>query len=280
MEIISGEKLQQLADIAIVTNSNPNYKIYSRQYFNIKTDNINNKSHLFSDANIFYVKTDYLWYFVSHILPRITKKFILITHNSDYTIGSGHMELLNDTKLIKWYGQNINISHPKLHALPIGIANSQWAHGKTEILERVMIETKPNPKTKLLYVNFSVDTNPDIREPLRNLLTSKGYEFTFPNLQWQDYLYELSKYKYAICPEGNGPDCHRIWECLYLGVIPIVKKSVAFVQFDDLPILFVGNWNQINDNFLNSQLTKFESKKYNTDKLNMKYWDELIRSQF
>ena len=42
---------------------------------------------------------------------------------------------------------------------------------------------------------------------------------------------ELSSYKFALSPEGNGIDCHRTWECLYLGVIPIVKKSVALSFF-------------------------------------------------
>lgn len=279
MDILSGEKLQQLANVALVNNGNPNYKLYSKQYFNITTEKLSDKLIYFLNANIIYVKTDFLWFFVQKILPRLTKKFILITHNSDQSVGSNYVELLNNNNLIKWYGQNIDIKHPKLYALPIGIANSQWAHGKSEILEQIIMKTKHNKKTKLLYVNFSVDTNPYIREPIKTLLVEKGYEFTSPDLPWEKYLNELSKYKYAICPEGNGPDCHRIWECLYLGVIPIIKNSVAFIQFNDLPILFIDNWDQINNDFLATQSLIFDSKKYNTDKLNLKYWDELIRSQ-
>ena len=56
---------------------------------------------------------------------------------------------------------------------------------------------------------------------------------------------DLSKHKFCISPPGNGVDCHRTWECLYLGVIPIVEKSPHMSYFDDLPILFVDNYDNI-----------------------------------
>ena len=31
-----------------------------------------------------------------------------------------------------------------------------------------------------------------------------------------EYLRELSKYKYNLCPEGNNFESHRIWESLVL----------------------------------------------------------------
>lgn len=277
--IISGERLQKLTDIAIINNGNPNNKYYSKQHF-IINENINNKLSLFINANIIYVKTDYLQFFANNILPCLTHKFILITHNSDYTVGANHINILNNDKLLKWYGQNVDIIHPKLIALPIGIANSQWPHGKIEVFEQIITETKNNIKTQLLYVNFNVDTNHNIRNNVKQILVNKGYTFTFPNLTWKEYLYELSTYKFAICPEGNGPDCHRIWECLYLGVVPIVKNIVSFKQFKDLPILFIDDWNKINDKFLEKQYSSFiNSEKYNIQKLDVNYWQQIINSQ-
>ena len=34
-----------------------------------------------------------------------------------------------------------------------------------------------------------------------------------------------SKYAFVLSPRGRGLDCHRTWEALCLGCIPIVKKS-------------------------------------------------------
>ena len=61
---------------------------------------------------------------------------------------------------------------------------------------------------------------------------------------------ELSEYKFAISPQGNGVDCHRTWECLYLGVIPIITKSLCMSFFEELPILFVDNYDCITEEYL------------------------------
>ena len=79
----------------------------------------------------------------------------------------------------------------------------------------------------------------------------------------------------VVCPEGNGIDCHRVWETLLLGRVPIVKKSKAMNHFSDLPILFVDKWNEIED--LNLMKKKYELVKNNSiKKLNFKYWRDLI----
>lgn len=284
MKIISGERLQQLADVALVDSGNKNNIIYSKQYFNINCDNLNDnqnmKLNLFLNANIIYVKTDYLMFFEQRILPHITKDFVLITHNSDYTVGSKHLSILNNKKLIKWYGMNIDVRHKKLFSLPIGLANSQWQHGQIHVLEHVMNKTRDTPKSKLLYVNFTVDTNRKVRIPVKKIFMDKGYDFTHPNLTSEEYLFQLAEYKFAISPEGNGPDCHRIWECLYLGVIPIVTNTQALVQFKDLRILFVDDWNQISDDFLNEQYLQINSKTWNNQKLDVDYWSNVIQNNF
>jgi hypothetical protein len=278
LDIITGEKLQNVADIALIDDGNPNNYIFSKKQFNIQKDNLNTKLDDFKSAKVIYVKTDYINYFISNILTHLNK-FILITHNSDHQIGFTNIDLLNSNKLIAWYGQNINIAHPKLYALPIGIANSQWKHGKINILHDI-ITKPPEKKIQLVYVNFSINTNKNERQNTKNILTKNNYIFTEPNLDWEMYLEQLSKYKFAICPEGNGFDCHRLWECLYLDVIPIVKNIPAFHQFSDLPILFIESWECINNNYLEKQYEIIQCKKqngeYNMNKLNIEYWHNLI----
>ena len=51
--------------------------------------------------------------------------------------------------------------------------------------------------------------------------------------------------RFVISPPGNGPDCHRTWEAMYLGAIPIVlRKSWPFAHLE-LPVLIVDTWDQI-----------------------------------
>jgi hypothetical protein len=75
---------------------------------------------------------------------------------------------------------------------------------------------------------------------------------------------------YVLSPPGNGIDCHRTWEALFLGSIPIVKKS--FWPFDKLQIgaKVIEDWSEVEmisipekreivDDFFNSEYAKVDS---------------------
>ena len=119
--------------------------------------------------------------------------------------------------------------------LPIGIANSIWKHGDIKILNDVIFDT--NIKKILpcntsscdtsscnIFFNFTIDTNIEKRQLCYDIV-SKYVKFIDNINNYFDYLSLLKTYKYCICPEGNGYDSHRIWECLYLNVIPICLKN-------------------------------------------------------
>jgi len=58
----------------------------------------------------------------------------------------------------------------------------------------------------------------------------------------------LASFKFAICPEGNGIDCHRIWECFYLKVIPIVLDNIFIRKVKDkykLPMIILNDWSEL-----------------------------------
>jgi hypothetical protein len=109
------------------------------------------------DGMKIFVKTDMLFEFESIILTKITKKFILYTHNSDLSIDDKYLKIINNDYLLKWYGQNINTHNYKLVSIPIGIANSRWEHGNVDILKKIINEN--NIKTNIVYCNIDVNTN-------------------------------------------------------------------------------------------------------------------------
>jgi hypothetical protein len=66
------------------------------------------------------------------------------------------------------------------------------------------------------------------------------------NKNYREYLIELKKHKYAICPEGNAIDTHRFWECIYMGVIPICKRNKVVEYFSkNFEINIVDDWDRI-----------------------------------
>ena len=147
--------------------------------------------------------------------------------------------------------QNINLFHEKLSPLPIGIANSQWKHGNMEIINKISYQ--PIKKTHLLYINFNINTNIRKRQPIYNLFKKKKLGTFQQNQPFEEYLKILKSHKFCLVPPGNGIDCHRTWECLYLGVIPIVEKHPHNTQLaKHLPILVVEDWNIITEEYLNN----------------------------
>ncbi len=92
------------------------------------------------------------------------------------------------------------------------------------------------------------------------------YETLINKLEWnkqlskEDYFIELKKHKYAICPRGNGLDTHRIWECFYLDVIPIMLKK-DYLGIDFLPIIYLNDWDDLDLNNINNKFQNIEFKK-------------------
>lgn len=274
MDFVTGEKLQSIAEISILDDFNPNNNKYSDKLIKYNKITFEKCKNEFIGKKIIHIKTDYIDDFMKIVMPEINNNIVIITHNADKCISSEHLDILNNNKIIHWYAQNTTIIHPKLTTLPIGIANSQWKHGNLKHLTKVI--DLNILKTNLLYVNFNVSTNSLVRSHVKKIMLEKGYTFTNATMNFFEYLKELASYKFAICPVGNGPDCHRIWECLYLGVIPIVSNIIAYNDFDDLPILKIDDFNTITDDYLNEQYKIIFSKKYNLSKLSFEYWKKTI----
>ena len=109
-EYISGELFSRIADVSIYdrnyVNQFPSIK-YNCKKIIYNNEPINKDSFsIINNSNIFFVKTDHIKFFIDNILPFISNKFILITHNSDLSSGNNKI-IYNNKFLIKWYGQNM-----------------------------------------------------------------------------------------------------------------------------------------------------------------------------
>ncbi len=85
-------------------------------------------------------------------------------------------------------------------------------------------------------------------------------------------------YSFVLSPHGNGFDCHRTWEAIVLGCIPIVKTSHIDSLYDDLPVLIVNNWNEVTKELLNNTIISFKDKNFNFKKITLQYWMELMKN--
>ena len=250
--------------------------ITSDKFLELSTNYISRKKthiDITPEKNIFFVKTDFLEFFASNILPKIYYPFTLITHESDYQIPGNYEHILNNSFLKKWYGMNVHILHEKIQAIPIGLANAEWPHGNIDALVRVL--RKDTPKTKLVYCNYKIETNTTERMKALKMLKGCDFiDFDFNLHSFEEYIEKLSSYKYVISPPGNSIDCHRVWESIYVKTVPICLKSLPMVYFKNCPILFINDWSQITETFLQENYNKSIAKS--TELADFLFYENLL----
>lgn len=241
-KIITGEAIQALCDnyccIRDDFQFNPRFFSEMRKFMNLAADPApwNNPRLLFCYPH--RLGDFRKW------LPFLQNRFILVTHNSDENVTDVYADIFDCPLLIVAYVQNKCFAHPKVNPLPIGIANRLWPHGNLEALASV--QALDIPKMNLIYFYFNVSTNTAAREQCRAALEAQGLRFGSP-VAPADYLRDLASYKYAICPPGNGVDSHRVWECLYLGVTPILLRSAFSSELAaaGFPCVLLDNWSDL-----------------------------------
>jgi hypothetical protein len=249
-----------------------------------------------------YVCSDLLKYFVNIILPKMQHTFTLVSGDSDLCVP---IEVLSETEtsrlllspyLLKWFVQNTRIQNSaKIVQMPIGldyhtiynnpICNWRLPHeGKMpieqeHILKNIINTTIPfYERVPKIYINFSEgnDRFKQRKSALKTIprnLIALNQTFTPRTINWQN----MSGYAFVLSPFGIGMDCHRTWEALCLGCIPIVCAPNFKKLFEELPVLIVNHWNEIDEELLKNTLDKFQKINFNYDKITLEYWINKIK---
>ena len=239
---ISGEIIQQRADVYIGTDDDFNYNpvIQAQKHKHLEIHNIPTR---YNNPSTIFCYSHRIFELANHI-HKFQNKFTLLTHNSDQNIvdvAEIH-RILDNPQLIEWYAQNVCFYHTKLKFHPIGMANSMWPHGDPNIFAQFSSDHVTWNKTKNTYFFFNIRTNPSTREPCYQALKNK--------LEWlgevtpRENIQRLAEYRFCICPEGNGVDTHRLWEALFVGCTPVVLKSpfTDILMRNKVPILALDRW--------------------------------------
>jgi len=235
-----------------------------------------------------FCKTDY----IEEYTGSAHKTFV--THNSDYHIDKNRFNL-RPKGLTKWYCQNKDYQTDKLRAIPIGLENMTLRINSTSQSGRFSSEP-PDGLKKAIYINklseeetvhgdlVYLNVNPNTfrseRAHVLNHFSSNDWVTRQAALPWQDYYRQIASHKFVFSPRGNGTDCHRTWEALYLRTIPIIKRSAAMNEFNDLPILFVDDWGEINCDFLYKKYEEMTSKLFDLSNMKISYWEKQINGDF
>jgi hypothetical protein len=174
--------------------------------------------------------------------------------------------------------------YKKITAIPFGIAEGK----QEQVYEAMKLKRKMEDRENKIYISWNDYTYEryELRKKMVNWqaygnsdsLTVRGPGDNQDS--YEDYLDNLSKHKYVISPPGNGQDCYRTLESIYMGCITYVQDTPAN-YLTDLPVLKYNNADDIislynynrgigpelSDGFENSEQTK------------LTHWKELIHSK-
>ncbi len=203
-------------------------------------------------------------------------RFVLVTHNSDANVDIDAAAAL-PTGLVAWFAQNArSVADPRVRCLPIGIANSGWPHGDMHALAAAVVRSQHAKKKQVCYVGCDVATNPAERAPLKRALERK-YTWQNQRLGYAAYLDKLAQYRYCTCPAGAGVDTHRFWECVYLGVAPVVKRSAWSARWREVvpEMIEVAAWSDVPAAIASAERARRETKS-DAKISDVRYWRDQI----
>jgi hypothetical protein len=260
--------------------------------------------------SILHVCPQALTEFVKKVLPSIQVPFKLLTNNSDSTIPNDFQkeadQILNHPLLEKWFAQNCVETHPKLIRIPIGFdyhsmrptktkkmlwekpekSRIGWGYSKQPVEQEAELmffrnSSKPFWERQVKgYANFQfmmwtrygkIDRKDAMEKVPKELVFYEPFKAT-RDICWKN----MTQYAFVISPWGNGLDCHRTWEALCLGCIPIVKTSGLDPLFADLPVWIIQDWTDVNLDSMKQTIDEFKTKTFKYEKLTLSYWRNIM----
>jgi hypothetical protein len=111
------------------------------------------------------------------------------------------------------------------------------------------------------------------RNSIINQLKKNGIENVV--MHHSDYFKSLPTYKFVISPEGNGIDCHRHYEALIAGCIPIIEHNpLVSEKYRGCPILFTKDYKEITHEYLEKKYKQMLDQTFNFSCLFIDNYDD------
>ena len=242
-----------------------------------------------SNGETVYIHTTAIPNFVNNYLPNIKYKFVLVSGDTDmgipYDYENETKKILDNPLLLKWYAQNCTLITDKLKQLPIGLDlhtlryNTMWWGPSQSVEDQIKdinyLQNLNIEKKNKCYSNFHflMDTKYGYdRRDAKNQVPDVLVYYEPKKIPRIESWNNMIQFKYVISPLGNGLDCHRTWEAIILGCIPIVKKSGLDPMYEGLPVLIVNEWSDITQELLDD----FKPNYTNIKKIYLQYWIDLF----
>lgn len=247
---------------------------------------MNRFSELHDYENILFCKIDFILSEYEKI-SKLNNDVILLVLNGDYPF-TENLFRIRPKNIKHIFATNSLIYNQFVTPIPIGVENDiepkRQGHG---IINEGIFEKLPflkgeiiiNPEFKInkLYANFNINTNFRYRSYIKNIcINSDNIHFEY-GLTYEEYVKKIKEHLAVISPTGNGLECIRTYETLYLDSIPICVgdfnqyRAIYERIYKYLPIVFIDNPHDLTNMILiEKEIKKVE--KNSKEILNYDYW--------
>lgn len=210
-------------------------------------------------SNVLFRAVEFLKENPNLVFPNVS----LVLHNGDHWPDFEGVKVLaarfEKIFAVNWLGNIENVI-----PIPIGLENQgllvngviedfiklrarslEWSTRPIKVLVCFSINTNPIERKKALEIAKRVDGAYVVHRPV----TPKVYREL------------ISRAMYTLSPPGNGIDCHRTWEALFLGSVPIVKREFWPFSSCSTGAQVLEDWNEMLEGLdygqgLNSEITE------------------------
>jgi hypothetical protein len=252
----------------------------AKKYIWIRLGSVNYKN-INTDIDIF-----------SKLLPHVKKPLILITGDGDRSVFKDikketSLSILKSNKIVKWFTQNYDgtIKHHKIINYPIGLDlhsnRGSQLRSYYQILRYFKKSRNFDKKRKFkIFCDVHLTQNTKFNNPrallFKILKKCNHIYFLKKKTNFKKIVQYYSKYTFVVSTHGNGLDCHRTWEALYLGAMVITKKSSLDSLYINLPVIIIDTWDCLLDiNFLRKEYDRLKpllKKEYIEKCFEQNYW--------
>lgn len=167
----------------------------------------------------------------------------------------------------------------RIKAIPLGLENlSRNLNGRLGDYFVHLGDPPAIPRTRDVFAAFEPENNLAVRGPLVELLRDSRFGWSSRRILPEDYRQAVQRSLFVLSPPGRGLDCHRTWEAIYLGAVPVVLEgSLPAGLVQHLPVQVVSSY----ASFLNlphrEMVELFHAvRSKSTGKAFMPFWIETV----
>jgi hypothetical protein len=178
---------------------------------------------------------------IDKIIPNSVNKLIIMESDT-LQIAQDLKTLLTIAKSI--FSNNLIGQEDRIFPLPLGLERQCYkSAGVLKDFRKPYInKVEKRPITFLVAWNDETNSN---RSIYKSMFKKSDKSLVINSRISPKVVHNLMrKTLFVPSPAGNGLDCHRTWEALYLGAIPVVLKE-EFCGEENWPVLVVNSWQDL-----------------------------------